>query len=226
MLHSLKSRLIALKDLVSYKKSFSQDGEDMALQAWFEGKKGYKGFFVDVGAHHPARFSNTLFFYKKGWRGINIDPTPGSMRLFNLLRGRDVNLEIGISSSTGILKFFCFNDPALNTFDVQLAEQRNTGKPYFVEKTVDVPLSPLSEVLKKHVPKGQKIDFISIDVEGLDLMVLQSNDWDNYAPDFVLVEDVKFSIEDPTNSEIYLYLQAKGYKIVAALRRTIIFQRS
>ena len=62
-------------------KSYSQEGEDMVLRSFFEGQKNYKGFFVDVGAHHPYRFSNTLHFYKKGWRGINIDPQPGMQAL-------------------------------------------------------------------------------------------------------------------------------------------------
>ena len=52
--------------------------------------------FIDVGAHHPMRFSNTYLFYKKKWKGINIDPLPGSMKLFNKLRPRDINLELGV----------------------------------------------------------------------------------------------------------------------------------
>jgi len=64
-------------------KSYSQEGEDMILRRLFE--KQNTGFYVDVGAHHPKRFSNTFFFYKKGWRGINIDAMPNSMSLFNKL---------------------------------------------------------------------------------------------------------------------------------------------
>ena len=57
--------------------SYSQEGEDLILERFFEGKE--IGFFVDIGAHHPMRFSNTYIFYLKGWRGINVDATPGSM---------------------------------------------------------------------------------------------------------------------------------------------------
>ena len=56
---------------------YSQEGEDMILGKIFSGQK--HGFYVDVGAHHPLRFSNTYLFYLKGWRGINIDAMPGSM---------------------------------------------------------------------------------------------------------------------------------------------------
>jgi len=65
-------------------KSYSQEGEDMILRRIFEDNE--TGFYVDVGAHHPARFSNTNYFYKRGWRGLNIDAMPGSMSKFKKYR--------------------------------------------------------------------------------------------------------------------------------------------
>ncbi len=79
--------------------SYSQEGEDMVLRRLFEQKT--VGYYVDVGAHHPKRFSNTYYFYKRGWRGINIDAMPGSMKLFNKMRPRDINVEIPVSSGEG-----------------------------------------------------------------------------------------------------------------------------
>ena len=75
--------------------SYSIEGEDRIVRAllW---QKHDKGFYVDVGAHHPFRFSNTYLFYTQGWSGINIDATPGSMKAFNKYRPRDINLEVGI----------------------------------------------------------------------------------------------------------------------------------
>ncbi len=222
---AVKQFLISILDFFRHKKSYSQDGEDVVLASFFEGKKGYRGFFVDVGAHHPVRFSNTWMLYRKGWRGINIDPTPGSMRRFRWLRSQDVNLEIGVGGESSQLTFYCFNEPALNTFDPILAQQRNTGKPYRIIKEVRVPIEPLRNILDKHLPANQQIDFFTIDVEGLDLEVLRSNDWTRYAPSFVLVEDTEFKPERTGDSDIYKFLKDKGYEIVAVLRRTIIYQR-
>src|SRR6186713_1276577 len=73
-----------------YSISYSQEGEDLILKRFFSEKSG--GFYVDVGAHHPKRFSNTYMFYKEGWSGINIDAMPGSMKLFNKVRSKDINL--------------------------------------------------------------------------------------------------------------------------------------
>ncbi len=82
------------------------------MSRYFENKKT-TGFYVDVGAHHPLRFSNTYKFYKRGWHGINIDAMPGSMDLFNRLRHRDINLERAVSDSKQILTYYAFNEPAL-----------------------------------------------------------------------------------------------------------------
>jgi hypothetical protein len=76
------------------KHSWSQEGEDLILQRIFEGQT--TGFYIDVGAHHPRRFSNTFSFYRLGWQGLNIDAMPGSMVAFEKDRPPDINLEIGI----------------------------------------------------------------------------------------------------------------------------------
>lgn len=225
MLHSLKRLIINGLAFVRHKKSYSQDGEDAVLDSFFDSKKGHRGFFVDVGAHHPVRFSNTWFFYRRGWCGINIDPTPGSMAPFRWLRRRDINLEIGIGPAAGELKFHCFNEPALNTFDEKLAAERDTGKPYRITKTVAVPIARLADILEKHLPPGQQIDFLTIDVEGLDLAVLESNDWRRFSPEFVLVEDFEFQLESPEASAIYRFLKNQGYKMVASLQRTIVYRK-
>ncbi|MDX2135258.1 MAG: FkbM family methyltransferase [Saprospiraceae bacterium] len=219
----IKKKLIEMLDYFRHVKSYSQDGEDVVLLSFFESLKGYTGFYVDVGAHHPVRFSNTLAFYRKGWKGINIDPTPGSMRPFKWLRARDINLEIGIGSQKSELTFFCFNEPALNTFDAKLAAERNSGNPYKIIKTVSVPVLPLRVVLENHLPKGQHIDFLSVDVEGLDLEVLKSNDWVKFRPAYVLVEDLFVDIKSLEESEVYRFLSQNGYKLIAVLKRTYIY---
>jgi hypothetical protein len=114
----LKNILRRFQDFLTWhpwvNRSWSQEGEDMALRRVFEKEK--IGFYVDVGAHHPKRFSNTYFFYRMGWNGINIDAMPGSMKEFDKYRGRDINLELGVAKQEGILNSYVFNEPALNTF--------------------------------------------------------------------------------------------------------------
>ena len=205
-------------------KSYSQDGEDMILKSIYEGKKGYKGFFVDIGAHHPVRYSNTLFFYKRGWKGINVEPTPSAIKPFNVFRRRDINLNIGVGEFQDSLTFYCFNEPALNSFSKEVSERivRETPK-YKIIKEVKIDVLPLSEVFDRYLPQGTKIDFLTIDVEGLDFEVLKSNNWDKYKPDVILVEE-SLNVDELGNSVIYPYLKERGYVFFAKTLRTCIYR--
>lgn len=202
--------------------SYSQEGEDMILKRVFE-KQG-RGFYVDVGAHHPKRFSNTYYFYKKGWRGINIDAMPGSIRTFNKLRPRDINLEMAISDEKKTLRYYAFNDPALSGFSRQLANQRKGQGTYKIVFEKDLQTYTLNEVLEEHLPKGQEIDFLSVDVEGLDFEVLKSNNWNKYSPKVVLVESTGNSLEEIMPSNIYKLLRDNGYQLYAKTVNTLIFK--
>lgn len=205
-------------------RSYSQEGEDMVLRSFYEGKKNYKGFYVDIGAHHPYRFSNTHYFYKKGWKGINVEPTPGAIKAFNLFRRRDINLNVGISSDIDTLTFYCFNEPALNGFSKEISEERDkTSSKYKIVKEVAITTYPLAHVLDKYLPSSQKIDFLTIDVEGLDLQVLKSNNWVKYKPSYILVED-RINFDNIRDSEIYVYLEEQGYQLVAKTLRTLFFK--
>src|SRR5689334_1853966 len=95
--------------------SYAQEGEDLVLRRFVEERR--TGFYVDVGAHHPTRFSNTYFFYEQGWRGINIEPAPEAAAAFIRLRPRDINLQVGVAEATGFRTYYIFNETALNTFD-------------------------------------------------------------------------------------------------------------
>lgn len=206
-----------------YRKSYAQEGEDLIIYRMIYGKID-KGFYIDVGAHHPKRFSNTYFFYKKGWRGINIEPMPGSKIIFDKFRPQDINLEIPINSKEEYLTYYIFNDPALNGFSKDLSLQRNQLSDYKIIKTVNLKTKTLQDILDEHLPKGQKINLLNIDVEGLDFEVLKSNDWSKYRPDLILIEDKDFDFSIPQNSTVYNFLHELNYKLKAKTLNTLIFQ--
>ncbi|MGI0481008.1 FkbM family methyltransferase [Geminocystis sp. CENA526] len=217
----IKYILHCLKYDPFFVRSYSQEGEDLLLQRFFGDKK--KGFYVDVGAHHPKRFSNTLIFYRRGWNGINIDAMPGSMKLFSKERPRDINLEIPISKEPKTLTYFQFDEPALNGFDEQLSLTREKSTNYKIVSKKEIKTSTLKEILEQHLTEQQEIDFLSVDVEGLDLEVLQSNNWLKFRPKMVLVECLKSSLSQITNDQIYYFLTEKGYKIYAKTVNTVFF---
>ena len=199
---------------------YSQEGEDILLRRIFGDQT--KGFYVDVGAHHPKRFSNTCYFYNIGWEGINIDALPGSMRVFQKFRPRDINLEIAISEKEQNLTYYMFNEPALNGFSKSISEGRQNEQ-YHIERTITIPAFPLSKILDTHLPSGQKINFLSVDVEGLDLTVLASNDWAKYRPKVVLAEVLDSSLNKIEKNPVYNYMISQEYFLFAKLVHTLIF---
>jgi FkbM family methyltransferase len=224
---SLKKIKGVLKKIMSYmidihaRKSYSQEGEDLILARVFEQVE--RGFYVDVGALDPKRFSNTHLFYQKGWSGINIDATPGSMEQFKHIRPRDINLEIAISATKKTMTFFVFNESALNSFDRELSKSRNKGN-YHIQEEIQISTQTLKEVLAKYASPKQKISFLSVDVEGLDLEVIQSNDWNQFRPEYVLIECLDLDFKQITENSVYQFMCEHGYTFFAKTVYTVIFK--
>jgi FkbM family methyltransferase len=202
--------------------SYSQEGEDMVLKRIFDNQTN--GFYIDIGAHHPKRFSNTYNFYLKGWKGINIDAMPRSMDLFNKIRPRDINLELGVGQNEEELNFYTFNEPALNSFSKELSETRDKAKDsYFIRDIIKVEVKPLYKILDIYLINSE-IDFLNVDVEGFDLEVLKSNDWSKYRPKFVLVEILSSSLHNIDKDPIFQLMKEKNYFIFSKQVNTVFFK--
>jgi len=204
--------------------SYSQEGEDAVLARFFGKKKN--GFFVDIGSHHPHRFSNTYSFYRRGWSGICVDPLPGSMKRFRRWRPRDIALEMGVSEQASELTYYMFNEPALNTFSQELAQQRNGLNNWRVIEQRKVATRPLAELLAQHMPADiDEIDFLSLDVEGLDLQVLRSNDWGRWRPQIVVAECLDGAISRWHDDPVIHYMREQNYFPFAKTINSVLFLR-
>lgn len=204
--------------------SYSQEGEDRVLASYFR-RKRESGFFVDVGAYHPQRFSNTYLFYLRGWRGINIDAQPNSMQLFRKVRPRDINLEMPIHDSGAALPYFQYEEPAVNGFSRQLSEHRAANGKFKQTSQIHLQTHRLEHVLDRYLPAGQPIDFLTIDVEGMEFQVLNSNDWKKYRPEVVLLEVLHFDFGSLATSPACSLLMDNGYHLHSKLGRTLFFAR-
>lgn len=204
--------------------SYSQEGEDILLNKYLAALKPLENIhYIDIGAHHPKRFSNTYFFYRRGGCGINIDAMPGSMKLFKKTRSRDINLEIGIATENASKTYFSFNEPAVNTFDKHLADIR-CKQGYYLDRKYSIPTKPLSKILDEHCKWPENIDFMSIDTEGYEMEVLQSNDWKTYRPIFIIIEVLEVEyIEDLAKSDVLKFIENKGYKLISRLFNSLVF---
>lgn len=174
--------------------SYSQNREDVVLDRVFP--RGVPGMYIDVGAFDPVVNSVTKHFYDLGWRGINVEPAPGPFERLRSARDRDVNLNVGLSSSPGSLTLYeSPPESGWSTFDAHQAAWHREEGLSLVER--DVPVRTLRDVCEEFV--DGPIDFLSIDVEGYEEAVLDGADFDRWRPRVVLVEATKPGTSIPSH---------------------------
>jgi hypothetical protein len=180
------------------------------------------GFYVDIGCHHPFRFSNTAAFYNFfNWSGLNVDVDEDLMAAFDRDRPRDINVCSAVGRERGEAEVTLFHEPAVNSLDAKTIED---FKMHFkVKGTKTVAVLPLRDILGAHINPGQLIDLMTIDVEGLDFDVLLSNDWDLYRPSAIAVEVHHFKIAEADKSPVFQLLTSLGYGLTSHVIGTSIY---
>lgn len=199
---------------------YSQFGEDAVLRDIIDPAYN-NGVYVDVGAYHPIKFSNTYALHKRGWRGINIDMDPIKIEAFKLARSSDVNVCAAISSEKTIKQAYSFSKYGLTSTLEPATAAADPQAPISVR---NVETTTLDDVLEHSRYSNQEIDLLSIDAEGHDYHVLRSINIDRYKPKIIIVESVSFSIRDVINSEIYKYLEEHGYRLISWTHISLIFR--
>jgi FkbM family methyltransferase len=214
-IHILKNIYLKNKYFIK-KKSYAMDGEDLAIDQYIEKKE--KGFYVDIGAHHPIHRNNTQLLFNRGWEGINIDVNQFSIDLFNFLRPDDLNLLTAISDQEGEITFYYQKKfSQLNTTDKKIAHEHFNGN--FNERLVKC--QSIHNILINSKYKEVKIDFLNIDVEGAEMKVLRTLNFEIYDPKLICIEILGYRDLDSKereirikDDEIYRYLVGKNYKKV------------
>ena len=171
--------------------SYSQCGEDMIARFVFDALKIAQPSYLDIGAHHPTYLNNTYAFYEAGSTGVNIEPDPDLFARFGQERPRDVNLNIGIGPERGELEFFVMSARTLNTFSAEEARAASEKGRVRIERTLMLPVRPVGEVLAEQFAQAAP-DFLSLDVEGLDLAILQAWDFARWRPKLACVETIVY----------------------------------
>jgi len=177
------------------RRSFGLNGLDLKLHDHIRFRNG---FFVEAGGNDGVAQSNTLYFERyHGWRGLLIEPVPELAAQCKSNRPKSIVEQCALVSRT-------FSEPVIEiqycnlmslirgargsavADEAHLAEGRkylsSGDKPY----SVKVPAITLSSVLDSH--GVQRVDLLSLDVEGYEAEVLRGLDFDRHAPRFIVVE--------------------------------------
>ncbi len=164
--------------------SYAQNFEDVML--WRALKHIQCGFYIDIGAWSPDIDSVTRAFYERGWSGINVEPNPEFNSQLQERRPRDQNLRLAVGDHEGSLTMNFLGNPGLSTLDDAIANQHQ--KAGWSLDRQEVQVTTLATLWGQHVPIGQDVHFLKVNVEGLEEAVLRGNDWTKGRPWVVVVE--------------------------------------
>jgi FkbM family methyltransferase len=197
-------------------QSYSQSGEDRIIDFLIKSIKIENPSYIDIGAYHPYKISNTALFYEEGFRGINIEPDPTLFKEFEKYRPEDINLNVGIGERKGEFQFYRMSIPTLNTFSRIEAEKNEKFDDIKIIDVINIKTFTLQEIIKKY-HSDTFPDLMSLDVEGLDLEILNSIDYNVTKPKIICVETIPFTNGGiaKKNSRITELLKKKGYMAYA-----------
>jgi len=209
-----------------YKKSYSQSGEDLIIDFIFNAIGITQPSYLDIGAHDPYYLNNTAIFYERGCRGINIEPDPELFKNFLIHRKEDINLNIGVGDRKSTLDFYKMSVPTLNTFSEKEAQNYTKEGDFKIEKIIPVQVEVISDIIKKY-NNGVYPDFLTLDAEGIDEIVIHSIDFEKSFPKVICVESLTFSSsrQGVKNTALISFLEEKGYLLYADTNINSIFIR-
>lgn len=203
----------------------SQYGEDIFLHKKFR-KMTRPGFYVDVGAHHPFRLSNTAYLWAMGWNGLNVDASQHTLRLFERFRPEDINICKAVvgreyaQAHDSVVFYFSDEIDNCASCDPEIARERG------LKNQVSVPCVTLDELVTlaiRHFPGD--FDLLNIDIEGLDDDVIRSlRDWD-VKPTILMIEIYGESIREVLEHPTCQFIEKSGYQFKERVGHTAIFSK-
>lgn len=202
--------------------TYSQTGEDVIVAYLLSSLGIKKPTYLDLGTCHPIAANNTYLFYTQGSRGVCVEANPALLEEIKKVRAGDECLNLGLSTSEAAkLDFYVFSSPWVSTFSQEEAEKRKLH--YRLESVVSVPQITINALIQRYFDKPP--NFVSLDVEGLDLAILQSLDFAKYRPEVFCIETIKFSESRVKEKEtdIINFMVEQGYLLYADTYLNSIF---
>jgi len=218
-------KLLSKPVRVQTQKSYAQCGEDIIVKYLLNRLlKIQKPSYLDIGAHHPTYLSNTYLFYKEGAQGVCVEPEPDLCRLFESRRKRDTCLNCGVgNTSRDKAEFYVMHPRTLSTFCRQEAMENSRIDSFHIDHIIQVPLVTINSMIKNYFDTCPH--FISIDIEGDCLEILETLDFDRYRPQVFCIETLEYR-NDPSAKkmpQVNRLMDSKGYLVYADTYINTIF---
>lgn len=176
------------------KVSVAQSGEDTIVEyvLMVLGIKLSDEYYLDLGANHAKQLSNTYMLYKKGMRGVLVEANPQLIGELKFYRSEDVILNKCISNhSDESLQFYIMSGDGLSCTSMDAVNEMIEKNPQlYIKDTITVDTITVNQILQKYFSKAPIL--LGIDIEGQEESILQTLDYDKYAPLIVIVERIDY----------------------------------
>jgi hypothetical protein len=175
----------ALRGFFISRTSYAQNGEDLVVSQFFRCSGVNRGYYVDIGCFHPRWISNTKILHDQGWSGMGVDIDQFKVKLYRLVRGsrvRTVCAAVTAERASEPVRLYRFKKflSDLDTISEEFA--RRSGRPFTVSTVQALFINDLLDLAPG------PINFLNIDVEGLDAALLRAIDFTKYRPDLICFE--------------------------------------
>jgi FkbM family methyltransferase len=196
--------------------SYAQFGEDVCIRLLLGSRNGR---YVDIGSGHPIAGSNSYAFYKLGWTGVLVDPLLSNVCASRTARKRDRVHQACVGTQSGSVEFFEYDVYQYSTTSPERVEELS-ALGYEPKHRYQSPTIRLSDLEISALPTEPV--FLSIDVEGMEMEVLESNDWASFLPAVIAIEEWETPLARVTT--VFTYLQKFGYELVAVVGVTSVYR--
>lgn len=191
-----------------YMRCYSQNGEDVLIAFYLGNRESIS--YIDIGANQPKRLSNTYLLSKKYKvrKGVLVEANPLLIPALKRIRKKETILNVGVTDGeNGVMTFFLMNANTLSSFEEShIKEWEKYGYYKVDEKKINV--VNINDLLHEHFA-NEKIDLLSIDVEGLDEKILYAIDFEKFRPEVICFETFD-NIDAMRN-----YFSENGYRELA-----------
>jgi FkbM family methyltransferase len=205
------------------KQSWSEQGEDLIIESLCSSLGIANPSYMDVGAADPIINSNTYLFYRKGCRGVLIEPNPDFCKALTSIRpgDRTVNAGIGFDDRTEA-DYYMVSGSLMNTFSKDWIDAMAVrhGNRDFLQKVIKMKLLNINAVIEEYFRKAP--DVISVDTEGLDFEILKSLDFNRFRPPIVCAETSSI-LSKGTETPVNDLMRSKDYCIRGSTIKNGIF---
>lgn len=202
-------------------KFHAQIEQDLLVYLYFKGKRD--GFYIDIGANDGSTISNTMVFEKIGWGGVCVEPLPDTFKELRKNRSCDCfNVAISDTNNDSVEFLKAVGAETLSCLSDQVTQGHKNKVQQFNGKFEKIQVKTLTfDSLMNNYPGKYNVDFLSIDVEGAELLILKSINFSKYKFGFITVE---YSVETKEYiKKLTDYMAEQGYKIYLIWKWDMMF---